>query len=462
MKLAIIGTGYVGLVTGTCFAEMGNQVTCVDIDAGKIEKLRRGKLTIFEPGLELIFERNLRENRLHFTTQLAEAVTDSEVVFLALPTPKGGDGAADLSFVLGVAREIGKLIAAEETDSYRVIVNKSTVPVGTADLVRSVIEEAGLTAGERFDVVSNPEFLREGLAVDDFLKPERVVIGTSSPRAQSVMQNLYEPFVRNGNPILNMDERSSELTKYAANAFLATKITFMNEIANLCERVGANVEFVRHGIGTDSRIGKQFLYAGIGYGGSCFPKDVHALKRTAATYDYEFPVLDAVIRVNDRQHDALVSKVASYFDGSLKNRHFAVWGLAFKANTDDVRESPAHAVINALLAQGATVTAFDPEAVETTRAVLGDTIAYAPDIYEALKDADALIVCTEWNEFRQPDFTKLKVTLKQPAVFDGRNLFNPQTMAESGFDYFSIGRPQQFDVTTTPDNATKKARAEKA
>ncbi len=462
MKLAIIGTGYVGLVTGTCFAEMGNQVTCVDIDAGKIEKLRRGKLTIFEPGLELIFERNLRENRLHFTTQLAEAVTDSEVVFLALPTPKGGDGAADLSFVLGVAREIGKLIAAEEGDSYQLIVNKSTVPVGTADLVRSVIEEAGLTAGERFDVVSNPEFLREGLAVDDFLKPERVVIGSSSTRAQAVMHNLYEPFVRNGNPIINMDERSSELTKYAANAFLATKITFMNEVANLCERVGANVEFVRHGIGTDSRIGKQFLYAGIGYGGSCFPKDVHALKRTAATYDYEFPVLDAVIRVNDRQHDALVSKVASYFDGSLENRHFAVWGLAFKANTDDVRESPAHAVINALLAQGATVTAFDPEAVETTRAVLGDTIAYAPDIYDALKDADALIVCTEWNEFRQPDFTKLKATLKQPAIFDGRNLFNPQTMAESGFDYFSIGRPQHFDVTTAPDGTPKKARAEKA
>ncbi|MCP9496280.1 MAG: UDP-glucose/GDP-mannose dehydrogenase family protein [Pyrinomonadaceae bacterium MAG19_C2-C3] len=461
MKLAIIGTGYVGLVTGTCFAEMGNQVTCVDIDAGKIEKLRRGKLTIFEPGLELIFERNLREDRLHFTTQLAEAVTDSEVVFLALPTPKGGDGSADLSFVLGVAREIGKLIAAEENDAYKVIVNKSTVPVGTADLVRSVIEEAGLAAGERFDVVSNPEFLREGLAVDDFLKPERVVIGSSSSRAQAVMHNLYEPFVRNGNPILNMDERSSELTKYAANAFLATKITFMNEVANLCERVGANVEFVRHGIGTDSRIGKQFLYAGIGYGGSCFPKDVHALKRTAATYDYEFPVLDAVIRVNDRQHDALVSKVVSYFDGSLENRHFAVWGLAFKANTDDVRESPAHAVINALLAQGATITAFDPEAIETTRAVLGDTIAYAHDIYDALKDADALIVCTEWNEFRQPDFTRLKATLKQSAIFDGRNLFNPQTMAESGFDYFSIGRPQQFDVTTAPDGTRKKAHAER-
>jgi UDPglucose 6-dehydrogenase len=456
MKIAVIGTGYVGLVTGTCFAEMGNAVACVDIDERKIEKLRRGEMTIFEPGLEVLFERNLREERLYFTTNLAEAVRACDVIFLALPTPRGEDGAADLTYVLGVAREIGQLLARDRMNwagAYKVIVNKSTVPVGTTDLVRGVIEEAGVVAGTHFDVVSNPEFLREGVAVDDFMKPERVVIGASSQRAAHLMKSLYEPFVRNGNPILLMDERSAELTKYAANAFLATKITFINEIANLCERVGANVDYVRHGIGADSRIGKQFLYAGIGFGGSCFPKDVQALLRTAAEHDYRFRIIEAVLRVNELQHDALVSQIVARFGGSLAGCHFAVWGLAFKANTDDVRESPAHAVIRALLAHGARVTAFDPEAIETTRASLGDAISYAPDLYSALHDADGLVVCTEWNMFRQPNFEKVRRLLKQPLVFDGRNLFDAKTMAEAGFEYFSIGRPFAAAMEKTTEAA---------
>jgi UDPglucose 6-dehydrogenase len=454
MNLAIIGTGYVGLVTGTCFAEMGNAVTCVDVDEGKIESLRSGKLTIFEPGLELYYERNRREGRLQFTTELRETISASEVIFLALPTPKGADGAADLSSVLEVARQIGQFLAALKERAYKVIVNKSTVPVGTADLVRTTIEEAGLQAGVDFDVVSNPEFLREGVAVEDFLKPERVVIGTSSTRAQRIMTALYEPFVRNGNPIITMDERSSELTKYAANAFLAAKITFINEIANLCERVGANVEQVRHGIGTDSRIGKKFLYAGLGFGGSCFPKDVHALLRTAKEYDYPFEMLESVISVNNRQHETLVGKIVEYFKGDLKNKRFAVWGLAFKANTDDVRESPAHRVIRALLEKGANVIAFDPEAQETTRAVLGETIEYAKDQYAALDAADALVICTEWNEFRQPNFAELKNRLKNPLIFDGRNIFDLKTITAQGFDYFSVGRPDVI-ATANPSNAAQ-------
>ncbi|HET6566520.1 MAG TPA: UDP-glucose/GDP-mannose dehydrogenase family protein [Rhodothermales bacterium] len=441
MDISIIGTGYVGLVSGTCFAEMGNEVVCVDIDEHKVAKLRAGELTIYEPGLEVFFERGLRERRLHFTTDLAEAVEHAQVIFLALPTPPSEDGSADLSYVLGVARQIGFLLAENPKHSYKVVVNKSTVPVGTADKVRGVLEDAGLIAGRDFDVVSNPEFLREGVAVEDFMKPERVVIGTSSDRAAGIMRQLYEPFVRQGNPILIVDERSSEMTKYAANAFLATKITFMNEIANLCERVGSNVDNVRRGIGLDSRIGKQFLYPGIGFGGSCFPKDVQALARTAREYDYDFQILASVLDVNEKQRAKLVGEVADYYGDDLRGKHVAIWGLAFKPNTDDIREAPAHYIIQGLLDQGATVAAFDPEATETTRNIFGDTIRYAEDAYAALKDADALVICTEWNEFRHPDFEQVKSILNVPVIFDGRNLYDPVRMAELGFEYYSIGRP---------------------
>ncbi|MEZ4698161.1 MAG: UDP-glucose/GDP-mannose dehydrogenase family protein [Rhodothermales bacterium] len=440
MKVAIIGTGYVGLVSGTCFAEMGSEVVCVDIDEKKVSKLKSGNLTIFEPGLEIYFERNLKENRLSFTTDLAEAVRRAEILFLALPTPPGEDGSADLSYVLGVARNIGKIMKDESID-YRVIVNKSTVPVGTADRVTAELEKSALTAGEHFDVVSNPEFLREGVAVDDFMKPERIVIGTNSERAADLMKKLYAPFVRQGNPILVMDERSSEMTKYAANALLATKITFMNEIANVCDRVGANVDSIRRGIGLDSRIGKQFLYPGIGFGGSCFPKDVQALDRTANEYGYTFEILRSVLNVNDQQRHKLAAQIIAHYDGSVKGKHFGVWGLAFKPNTDDVREAPAHVIIRDLLEAGATVSAFDPEAMDTTRAVLGDTIQYVADDYSALQGADALVICTEWNEFRQPNFDRVQRLLKEPLVFDGRNLYDPLEMARLGFDYYSIGRP---------------------
>jgi UDPglucose 6-dehydrogenase len=446
MKLAIIGTGYVGLVTGTCFAEMGNTVVCVDIDQRKVERLRAGQLPIFEPGLEVFFERSLREGRLTFTTELTAAILHSEVIFLALPTPPGEDGSADLSYVLGVTEQIGRLLQEAGKPGYKVIVNKSTVPVGTADKVTQVLKQAGMTPGKDFDVVSNPEFLREGVAVDDFMKPDRVVVGTSSERAARLMTTLYEPFVRQGNPIVVMDERSSEMTKYAANAFLATKITFMNEIANLCERVGANVDKVRVGIGLDNRIGKQFLYAGIGFGGSCFPKDVQALVHTAREYAYDFQVLQAVLQVNDRQRRVLAERVIDYFGGSLQGRRIAVWGLSFKPNTDDVREAPAQVVIYHLLAAGAIITAFDPEARETTRAILGDLIRYETEAYQALHEAEALVICTEWNEFRRPDFDKMHQYMRQPVIFDGRNLYDPQQMAENGFDYYSIGRPHYAPV----------------
>ncbi len=436
MHISVIGTGYVGLVSGTCFAEMGNFVTCVDIDAAKVERLNGGELPIFEPGLERYFERNTDEGRLQFTTEITEAVPESEIVFLALPTPSGGDGQADLSAVRQVAGQLGDLI-----EGYTIVVNKSTVPVGTADEVREAIAARGLRPGEDFDVVSNPEFLREGVAVDDFMKPERVVIGTSSERAAEIMENLYEPFVRSGNPILVMDERSAEMTKYAANAMLATRITFMNEIANICERVGANVEKIRRGIGTDSRIGKQFLYAGIGFGGSCFPKDVKALGHTAAEHGYEFQLLDAVTRINDYQREVLAHRVIDYFGGDVEGRRIAVWGLAFKANTDDVREAPSHIIIRALLEAGAEIVAYDPEAIETTRAELGDAIAYAADEYSVLEDAEALVICTEWHEFRRPEFERMHELLARPVVFDGRNLFEREKMAELGFDYYSIGRP---------------------
>ncbi|MEX1054611.1 MAG: UDP-glucose/GDP-mannose dehydrogenase family protein, partial [Rhodothermales bacterium] len=379
--------------------------------------------------------------RLRFTRDLALAVEASDVIFLALPTPPMEDGSADLSYVLGVAQDIAELLKAARKAGYKIVVNKSTVPVGTADKVRAVFQDAGLMPGQDFDVVSNPEFLREGVAVEDFMKPERVVIGTSSERAAEVMTLLYEPFVRQGNPIMIMDERSAEVTKYAANAFLATKITFMNEIANLCERVGANVDKIRAGIGSDSRVGKHFLYAGIGFGGSCFPKDVQALAQTSEEYGYEFKILKSVLEVNDYQRGMLVERIRDYFGGSLEGRRIALWGLAFKPNTDDVREAPSHVIIKRLLEEGAEVAAFDPEAVETTRAVLDAEITYAEDVYDAVKNADALVIATEWHEFRRPDFQKVRSLMKQPVIFDGRNVYDPKRMAEFGFEYFSIGRP---------------------
>ncbi|MEM8556513.1 MAG: UDP-glucose/GDP-mannose dehydrogenase family protein [Bacteroidota bacterium] len=446
MRVSVIGTGYVGLVSGTCFSEMGNDVVCVDIDEAKVAKLTGGELTIFEPGLELYFERNLREDRLHFTTELAPAVEHADIIFLALPTPPGEDGSADLRYVLGVAHDIGELLAANPNWGYKVIVDKSTVPVGTADLVTAAISEAGVAEGERFDVVSNPEFLREGVAVDDFMKPERVVIGTSSEKAADLMTQLYEPFVRSGNPIIVMDEKSAEMTKYAANALLATKITFMNEIANVCDRVGADVDKVRRGIGTDSRIGPKFLYAGIGFGGSCFPKDVQALVRTAEQNDYPFEILQAVLNVNEEQRTILMPRIEAEL-GDLSGKKIAMWGLAFKPNTDDVREASSHAMIRALTAAGADVVAYDPEAIETTRPLLGEgalnngSIHYTTDSYGALIGADALVICTEWPEFRRPDFERVKTLLKEPILFDGRNLYDHDRMADAGFRYFSIGRP---------------------
>ncbi len=434
-KIAVIGTGYVGLVAGTCFAETGNNVICVDVVEEKVKKLSSGVITIFEPGLEVLFKRNLREERLHFTTDLKKAVEQSEFIFLALPTPPGEDGSADLKYVLGAARDIGKLL-----NGYKIIVDKSTVPVGTAEKVRTAIAE---NAKHEFDVVSNPEFLREGVAVDDFLKPERVVIGSSSPKAIELIKQLYEPFVRQGNPILVMDERSAELTKYAANAMLALKISFMNEIANICERVGANVDMVRRGIGTDSRIGKQFLYSGVGYGGSCFPKDVQALIKTSEEYHYDFKILKAVEEVNYAQKHTIVKKMEVYFGGSetLKGKRFALWGLSFKPNTDDIREAPSLVVIEELLKRGASISAFDPEAIENVRKLYDGKITFTASQYDALVDADALIIVTEWNEFRNPDFEKIKRTLKEPLIFDGRNVYDVEKMKQLGFKYFSIGRP---------------------
>lgn len=433
MKISVVGTGYVGLVTGTCFAETGNYVTCVDIDPKKVDMLSNGQITIFEPGLEKLFARNLKEERLSFTTNLAEGIAEADVIFLALPTPPGEDGSADLSYILNVSKDISKILK-----DYKIIIDKSTVPVGTADKVRKVIEEH--YKGE-FDVVSNPEFLREGMAVEDFMKPDRVVIGTQSERAKKILLELYAPFVRQGNPIIFMDERSAELTKYAANCFLATKISFMNEIAQLCERLGADVDMVRKGIGSDERIGKRFLFPGIGYGGSCFPKDVQALAKSAEEVNYDFQILKAVMDVNAKQKLHLMTKIKDYFNGNLKGKHFALWGLAFKPNTDDIREAPALELINALTAEGASLTAFDPEAMNNVKKVVGNKIKYAEDQYEALANADALIIATEWNEFRTPDFEKIDSRLKQKAVFDGRNVFDVPHMKERGYHYVSIGRP---------------------
>jgi UDPglucose 6-dehydrogenase len=433
MKIAVIGTGYVGLVTGTCFAETGNTVTCVDIDVNKVTKLMSGEITIYEPGLEKIFLRNLKEERLFFTTSLELGIKDASIIFLALPTPPGEDGSADMRYVLGVADELGRLIK-----DYKVIVDKSTVPVGTTEKVREAI--AKNFKGE-FDVVSNPEFLREGVAVDDFMKPDRVVIGTKSGRAKKLIAELFAPFVRQGNPVIFMDERSAELTKYAANSFLATKISFMNEIAQLCERMGADVDMVRRGIGSDDRIGKRFLFPGIGYGGSCFPKDVLALVKSADDVNYKFKILKAVIEVNENQKLHLLPKIKKYFNDDLKGKHFALWGLAFKPNTDDIREAPALYIIDALTAAGATVCAFDPEAMNNVRQTIGDKIEYAENQYAALKNADALIIATEWNEFRTPDFQKMVSNLKNKVIFDGRNLFDKAAINELGFYYESVGRP---------------------
>jgi len=432
MKIAVVGTGYVGLVTGTCFAETGNEVICIDIDKSKVDKLSSGQITIYEPGLEKIFLRNQKEGRLHFTTNLAEGIKDAQIIFLALPTPPGEDGSADLKYILGVANDLGKII----TD-YKVIIDKSTVPVGTADKVTAAIAK---NAKVEFDVVSNPEFLREGVAVDDFMKPDRVVIGTTSERAIKILNDLYAPFVRQGNPIIFMDEKSAELTKYAANSFLATKITFMNEIAQLCEKLGADVDMVRKGIGSDERIGRRFLFPGIGYGGSCFPKDVQALAKSSTEVNYEFKILEAVMEVNEKQKLHLLPKIKTYFKNNLKGKKIALWGLAFKPNTDDIREAPALYIIDALLAEGATVTAFDPEAMLNVKGVVGDKITYVDNQYDALKDADALVIATEWSEFRTPDFTKIVSLLKNKVIFDGRNLFDLSQIETLGFHYESIGR----------------------
>ena len=432
MKIAVIGTGYVGLVTGTCLAETGNNVICVDIDKAKVAKMLAGEVPIYEPGLDVLFHRNIEQGRLAFTTDLVHAVKESQIIFMALPTPPGGDGAADLSYILGAAKDISKLV----TD-YKVIVNKSTVPVGTADKVLAVFKEHTQV---EIDVVSNPEFLREGVAVDDFMKPDRVVIGTRSEKAQKLMAELYAPYVRQGNPIFFMDERSSELTKYAANSFLATKITFMNEIANLCEIVGADVDAVRKGIGSDDRIGKRFLFPGIGYGGSCFPKDVQALAIAAESNNYNFQLLKAVMQVNEKQKTILIDKLLKYYKSDIKGKTFAVWGLAFKPETDDIREAPALYIIDELLIRGAKVVAFDPEAMDNVKALLGDKISYAANQYEALQGADALLIATEWSVFRNPDFEKMDELLMNKVIFDGRNLFDLQKMIDLGYYYNSVGR----------------------
>lgn len=433
MNLAVIGTGYVGLVTGTCFAETGNNVICVDIDVNKVEKLRNGEITIYEPGLEILFERNTKQGRLKFTTDLKEAVDAAQIIFLALPTPPGEDGSADLSYIMGVAKQLSLLIK-----DYKVVIDKSTVPVGTAEKVHAIIAEHA--SEDLFDVVSNPEFLREGVAVEDFLKPDRVVIGTNSERARKIMKQLYEPFVRQGNPIYFMDERSAEMTKYAANSYLATRISFMNEIANLCEKVGANVDMVRMGMGSDSRIGKRFLFPGVGYGGSCFPKDVQALAKTASDFDYDFNILNAVMGVNDKQRYTLADKIKAYFGDTLSGRTIGIWGLAFKPNTDDIREAPALYTIEALLEAGATVKAFDPEAMENIQRYFGNRIELCKDQYEVLINADALAIITEWSVFRTPSFQVMKELMKSEIIFDGRNLYDLEVIADHGFHYHSIGR----------------------
>jgi len=447
MQLAIIGTGYVGLVTGTCFAETGNNVMCIDINEEKISQLRAGKTPIYEPGLENLLERNIKEKRISFTTSLTDGIKGAQIIFLALPTPPGKDGEADLQYVLDVASQLSTMIT-----EYTVIVNKSTVPVGTAEKVANVL--ALNLDRELFDVVSNPEFLREGVAVDDFLKPDRVVVGTSSEKAMKLMEELYQPFVRQGNPIYFMDERSSEMTKYAANAYLAMRISFMNEMALLCEKAGANVDWVRVGMGSDSRIGKRFLFPGVGYGGSCFPKDVQALARTARDHDFNFRLVETTMQVNDRQKTVLGRKMKEYFGNDLNGKTFALWGLAFKPETDDIREAPACELIKELKEAGATVRAFDPEAMENVRRIFGDDVHFAESMYDALTGADALVIVTEWSEFRNPDFKRIEETLNYPVIFDGRNVYNLEKMETLPFYYESIGRKIvhdqiRYEVPTT-------------
>lgn len=438
MNLAVVGTGYVGLVTGTCFAETGNEVICVDNDTNKIKKMKSGIIPIYEPGLSSLFQRNIKNNRLKFTTNLHEAVRKSDIIFLCLPTPQNGDGSADLKYVIGVAEDLGKFFKEEPEIGFKILVDKSTVPVGTSSKVKAAIKK--YAPDFEFDVASNPEFLREGMAVEDFMKPERVVVGTTNETTKKLIEQIYEPFVRSGNPIYFMDERSAEMTKYAANSFLATKISFMNEIANLCELTGADVDKVRGGIGSDSRIGKRFIFPGIGYGGSCFPKDVIALVNTANANNYDFKILKSVVRVNQIQIELFLEKITKHFNGNIKGKHFGIWGLAFKPNTDDVREAPALKLIKLLLDKGATISAYDPEAKETAKAVVGDKIIYSESGYKAIEGADGLIITTEWNEFRNPDFDKIKSLLKEPVIFDGRNLYDLKTMEEKKFIYYSIGR----------------------
>jgi UDPglucose 6-dehydrogenase len=432
MKIAVVGTGYVGLVTGTCFAETGNDVVCIDVNEEKVKSLKGGVIPIYEPDLDVLFERNTKQGRLTFTTSLAEGIEGAKIIFLALPTPPGEDGSADLKYVLGVANDLGKILK-----QYTVVVNKSTVPVGTADKVREAISR---NATVDFDVVSNPEFLREGVAVEDFMKPERVVVGTRSERAKKLMDELYEPFVRQGNPVLFMDERSAEVTKYAANAFLATKISFMNEIGNLCELVGADVDNVRKGIGTDSRIGKRFLFAGVGYGGSCFPKDVQALYHTSKENSYDFRILRSVMDVNQLQREKFFDVILAKYNNNLAGKTVALWGLAFKPNTDDIREAPAIYIIERLLQAGAKVKAYDPEAMNNVKQIFGDKVYFAADQYDALNGADFLTIVTEWNTFRSPDFDKMSAALKEKVIFDGRNLYSTEHMEELGYYYYSIGR----------------------
>lgn len=432
MNITVIGAGYVGLVTGTCFAETGNNVVCVDIDEKKVEGMKNGILPIYEPRLDVIFERNIKQGRLKFTIDIEPAVKSAQAIFLALPTPPGEDGSADLSYILGVADTLGKII-----DDYKVIVDKSTVPVGTAEKVTEAIARH---TDVEFDVVSNPEFLREGFAVGDFMKPDRIVVGTNSMKARKVMETLYKPYIRQGNPMIFMDEKSAELTKYAANSFLATKITFMNEVANFCEKVGADVDLVRAGIGADSRIGKRFLFPGIGYGGSCFPKDVQALVKSGKEYDHNFDILNAVMRINEKQKSIIIPKIMEYFGGDLKGKKIALWGLAFKPDTDDIREAPALYIIDALLKEGASIVAFDPEAMDNVREILGDKIAYTDNRDEAVVGADALVIATEWRVFRTPDFNHLKEVMNNNVIFDGRNLYDIDQMKQLDFHYFSIGR----------------------
>ncbi len=437
MNLAVIGTGYVGLVSGTCFAEMGNNVICVDNNQAKLKKLRDAEIPIYEPGLDILFYRNIAKDRLHFTDDLKNAVLKSEVIFLCLPTPQGEDGSADLKYVFGIAEDIAKILKENGSKDFKILVNKSTVPVGTSEKVTAILDGEGAS---NFEVVSNPEFLREGFAVEDFMKPDRIVVGANTKKAMDKMHSLYEPFVRQGNPIIEMDPPSSEVTKYASNSYLAMRITFMNELANFCESVGANIDLVRRGMGTDTRIGKRFLFAGIGYGGSCFPKDVNALIKTSSESNSEMKLLKLVDQINKDQKVVLVEKLKQHFDGNLSGKKFAVWGLAFKPNTDDMREAPSVVIIKNLLEQGAQVTAYDPAAMENARFYLGEKINYVDDQYEAIKEADALLILTEWNEFRNPDFGKIKATLNSPVIFDGRNIFSPEKMKEMGFNYYSIGR----------------------